>query len=208
MKTSALSRAVAVTSLAAALTAGAVAPAVAQTGHPAFAVKAAASTTITYAQWQADVTVVTNQAQAYIEQRIAAASSTSNLAIVLDIDNTALANYFSSSYPTPADPPVLAIAKYAASKGVKIFFVTARPDLIDEITEYNLKAVGYPVDGLYSRNVIQLFESIQTFKTGVRQQLEADGYDIIANIGNNWVDLNGGYADTTWKLPDYNGLLD
>ena len=59
------------------------------------------------------------------------ASSTSNLAVVLDIDNTALASYFYSSYPTPADPPVLALAQYAASKGVKIFFITARPDVID-----------------------------------------------------------------------------
>src|SRR5262249_44335628 len=144
-----------------------------------------------------------------IAGRIAAASDTSSMAIVLDIDNTSLANYFSSAlqFPTPADGPVLDIARYAAAHGVKIFFVTARPELIDWVTEYNLSEVGYQVDGLSSRALTEVFGSIQDFKTGVRRKLESRGYDIIANIGNNWVDLNGGYADTTWKLPDYNGLL-
>ena len=190
-----LRRAATVVALGTALAAAAVTP-------------ASAATTVTYAQWQSDVAVVTTPALAYIEQRVADDSSTSKDAIVLDIDNTALASYFFSNYPTPADPPVLAIAQYAEAHGVKVFFVSARPDLIDPITEYNLEAVGYPVDGLYSRNPIQLFESIQTFKTGEREDLESDGWDIIANIGNNWTDLNGGYADSTWKLPDYNGLLD
>ena len=196
MNSRALRRLAAVTVVSGALVAGLVSP-------------AGAATTVTYAQWQSDVTAVTDPALAYVQQRIAEASSTSDLAIVLDIDNTSLASYFyPTSYPTPADPPVLALAQYAASKGVKIFFVSARPDVIDLITKYNLTAVGYPVDGLYSRNPIQLFESVQTFKTAEREELESKGYDIIANIGNNWTDLNGGYADSTWKLPDYDGLLD
>lgn len=195
MNLRALRRTAAVTALSGALVAGLVSP-------------ASAATTVTYAQWQTDVTAVTTPALAYVQQRIADASTASNLAIVLDIDNTALASYFFSSYPTPADPPVLALAQYAASKGVKIFFISARPDVIDLITEYNLAAVGYTVNRLYSRNPIQLFESIQTFKTAERAALEAEGYDIIANIGNNTTDLDGGYADSTWKLPDYSGLLD
>lgn len=195
MNLRALRRATAVTVLAGGLVAGLVSP-------------ASAATTVTYAQWQTDVTAVTTPALAYVKERIAAASSTSDLAIVLDIDNTSLASHFFSSYPTPADPPVLALAQYAASKGVKIFFVTARTDIIDSVSEFNLKHVGYTVDGLYSRNIIQLFESAQTFKTAERKAIEGDGYDIIANIGNNTSDLNGGYADSTWKLPDYNGLLD
>jgi predicted secreted acid phosphatase len=195
MKIRSLRRVSAVAALSGALVAGLVTP-------------AEAASAPSYAQWQADVTAVATPAQAYIASRIAAASSTSSLAIVLDIDNTALGNYYSSAVPTPADPPILQIAKYATAHGVKVFFVTARPDLIDLVTEYNLEAVGYHIDGLYSRNVIQLLESVQTFKTAERKMLEGEGYDIIANIGNNWVDLNGGYADTTWKLPDYNGLLD
>ncbi|TDU05432.1 putative acid phosphatase of HAD superfamily subfamily IIIB [Streptomyces sp. 846.5] len=174
----------------------------------AVSARSAAASTVTYATWLADVTAATAPAQAYLQQRVAAASSTSKLAIVLDIDNTSLASYFYSSYPVPATPPVLALAKYATAHGVKVFFVTGRPELIDEITEYNLTSVGYTVDGLYSRNVLELLESLQTFKTASRKQIEGDGYDIVANVGNSASDLAGGYADATFKLPDYNGLLD
>ena len=195
--------------LTAVLALGTTAPALAQTARPA-AVTAASSaaTTVTYAQWISDVTAVTNQAQTYLTGALAAVPAGEKPAIVLDIDNTALAAYFNSSYPIPATPPVLALAKYAAAHGAKIFFVTGRPDIIDLFTKNNLTSVGYRVDGLYSRNPIQLFESLQTFKTGARQQIIADGYTIVANIGNSQSDLDGGYAQATFKLPDYNGLLD
>src|SRR5579884_1603948 len=183
--------------LTAALALGSADPALAQTARPA------ASTAVTSA-----ATTVTDQAQAYLTGALASVPAGEKPAIVLDIDNTALASYFSSTYPVPATPPVLALAKYAAAHGAKIFFVTGRPDVIDAFTEYNLTTVGYQLDGLYSRNPIQLFESLQTFKTGARQQITADGYTIVANIGNSQSDLDGGYAQATFKLPDYNGLLD
>jgi predicted secreted acid phosphatase len=195
--------------LSGALALGVAAPALAQSARPAAAVAASsASTTVTYAQWISDVTAVTDQAQAYLTGALASVPSGEKPAIVLDIDNTALASYFNSSYPVPATPPVLAIAQYAAAHGTKIFFVTGRPDIIDSFTQYNLTNVGYQVDGLYSRNPIQLFESLATFKTGARKQITADGYTIVANIGNSQSDLDGGYAQATFKLPDYNGLLD
>jgi predicted secreted acid phosphatase len=195
--------------LTAVLALGTAAPALAQTARPA-AVTAASSaaTTVTYAQWISDVTAVTNQAQTYLTGALATTAAGEKPAIVLDIDNTALAAYFNSSYPIPATPPVLALAKYAAAHGAKVFFVTGRPDIIDLFTRNNLTSVGYQVDGLYSRNPIQLFESLQTFKTGARQQIIANGYTIVANIGNSQSDLDGGYAQANFKLPDYNGLLD
>lgn len=190
-----LRRTAAVTVVAGGLVAGLVSP-------------ASADSAPSYAQWQSDVSAVTTPALAYIQQRVDEAASTSNLALVLDIDNTSTENYYYPDYPSPATPQVLAIAQYAASKGVKIFFITARPDVIDWFTEYNLTHDGYHIDGLYSRNPIQLLESINTFKTAERQKLESEGYDIIANIGNNTVDIEGGYADSTWELPNYDGLLD
>jgi predicted secreted acid phosphatase len=190
-----LRRTAAVTVLAGGLVAGLVSP-------------ASAATAPSYSQWLTDVSAVTTPALAYIQQRVDEASSTSNLAIVLDIDNTSLENYYYPSYPSPATPQVLAIAQYAASKGVKIFFISARPDVIDWFTEYNLEHVGYTWTGLYTRNPIQLLEAVNVFKTAERKSLEAEGYDIIANIGNNDVDIEGGYADSTWELPNYDGLLD
>ncbi|MEU9448646.1 HAD family acid phosphatase [Streptomyces sp. NPDC048277] len=169
----------------------------------------AADSTVTEAQWLSDVAAVTGPAQTYIDGRVAANTSGAKLAIVLDIDNTSLASHFEGGYPTPATAPVLALAKDAHAKGVSVFFVSARVNLIDAITKYNLTHVGYTVNGLYTRSLIEVAsESVADFKTAQRKKIEANGYDIVANIGNNTTDLTGGYADTTYKLPDYDGLLD
>ncbi|MFJ5310162.1 HAD family acid phosphatase [Streptomyces sp. NPDC088350] len=169
----------------------------------------AADSTVTESQWLTDVAAVTGPAQTYIDSRAAANTSGAKQAIVLDIDNTSLETYFEGGYPTPATAPVLTLAEDAHAKGVSVFFVSARTNLIDLATSYNLKHVGYTVDGLYTRTLSQIAsESVADFKTSQRKAIEANGYDIIANIGNNTTDLSGGYADTTYKLPDYDGLLD
>ncbi|GGN04244.1 HAD family acid phosphatase [Streptomyces fuscichromogenes] len=170
----------------------------------------AADSTVTEAQWLSDVAAVTGPAQTYIDGRAAANTSGAKLAIVLDIDNTSLETYFEGAgFSTPATPPVLALAQDAHAKGVSVFFVSARSNLFNLVTKSNLTSVGYTVDGLYARTVAQLLtESVADFKTSSRKAIEANGYDIVANIGNNTTDLSGGYADTTYKLPDYDGLLD
>ncbi|MFF5145392.1 HAD family acid phosphatase [Streptomyces sp. NPDC013157] len=170
----------------------------------------AADSTVTEAQWLSDVAAVTGPAQSYIDGRVAADTSGAKPAIVLDIDNTSLETYFEGAgTSTPATPPVLALAQDAHAKGVSVFFVSARSNLFNAVTKSNLTSVGYPVDGLYARTVAQLLtESVADFKTSQRKAIEANGYDVVANIGNNTTDLTGGYADTTYKLPDYDGLLD
>jgi hypothetical protein len=40
------------------------------------------------------------------------------------------------------------------------------------------------------------------FKTEVRRKLTAQGYIIVVNIGDQYSDLNGGYAERTYKLPN------
>jgi len=168
----------------------------------------AADPTVTEAQWLSDVAAVTGPAQTYIDGRVAANTSGAKLAIVLDIDNTSLESHFEGGYPTPATPPVLALAKDAHGRGVSVFFVTARVNLIDEATKYNLTTVGFTINGLYSRSLFDLASNVGDFKTAQRKKIEAAGYDIVANIGNSATDLTGGYADQTYKLPDYDGLLD
>ncbi|MGY4923865.1 HAD family acid phosphatase [Streptomyces sp. 900105755] len=169
----------------------------------------AADSTVTETQWLSDVAAVTGPAQACIDSRAAANASGAKQAIVLDIDNTSLETHFEGGITVPATPPVLALAQDAHAKGISVFFVSARSDLYNVVTKANLKSVGYTVDGLHARTVAQLLtESVADFKTSQRKAIEADGYDIIADIGNNTTDLTGGYADTTYKLPDYDGLLD
>ncbi|GGQ36340.1 MULTISPECIES: HAD family acid phosphatase [Streptomyces] len=164
---------------------------------------------IDYATWQREVAAVVDAARPAIEQRIANAPAGEKPALVLDIDNTSLETDFHWfwTYPTPAIAKVRALTQYAHARGVAVFFVTARPGIIHSLTEYNLKAVGYPVSGLYVRDLPDLFEEVSTYKTAKRAEIEARGYTIIANIGNSPTDLVGGHAERTVKLPDYNGKL-
>ena len=208
-------RLIGVTAAATAVTAALAIPATAATpaAAPAAAttVATAASTAaaadVDYDTWQKDCRAVMADALPYLKDRIADASSGEKQAIVFDIDNTTLETDFGFSYPSPANAPVLDVAKYAQDRGVALFFVTARPDIIKSVTEYNLKHVGYKVSGLYVRNFIDLFRDVAEYKTAQRTAIEAKGYTIIANIGNSATDLSGGHAEKTYKLPDYDGQL-
>ena len=40
------------------------------------------------------------------------------------------------------------------------------------------------------------------FKSLTRQHIESLGYDIVANFGDQFSDLNGGFADETFKIPN------
>ncbi|MGW1162208.1 HAD family acid phosphatase [Streptomyces sp. NPDC002519] len=163
---------------------------------------------VDYATWQADVKAVIDRALPCVRQRTANAAG-QKLAIVFDIDNTTLETDFHPWYqlPTPALQPSLQLARYAKSRGVSVFFVTARPGIIEAETKWNLKTVGYPVDGLYVRDLPDVFDEVGAYKTSKRAEIEAQGYTIVANVGNNTSDLVGGHAERTFKLPDYNGQL-
>lgn len=40
------------------------------------------------------------------------------------------------------------------------------------------------------------------YKSGTRKHIEDLGYNIIANFGDQYSDLDGGYADKTYKIPN------
>ncbi|GAA1182190.1 putative secreted acid phosphatase [Kitasatospora gansuensis] len=194
---------VATATLTAAITAGlATTPAVA--AAPA-APAASSGSTVTEQQWLADVTAAIAPARAYIEQRTAEPTDETP-AIVFDIDNTTLATHF-HPFTMPGIAPVVELARYAHSRGVAVIFVTARVDFIEPVTRYSLEKAGYTVDQLHGRDLCDLFKSVQQYKTDERIEIENEGYTIIGSVGNNWTDLNGGHAERTFKLPDYNGLL-
>ncbi|MFF7738309.1 MULTISPECIES: HAD family acid phosphatase [unclassified Streptomyces] len=162
---------------------------------------------VDYGTWKRDVAAVVAEARPWIEARSAEAG-TEKQAIVLDIDNTALETQFHPLWkqPTPAVAAVRDLVRHADSRGVDVFFVTARPGFVEDLTEWNLKKAGYPVDGLYLTGLLDLF-AVTEYKTGKRAEIEAKGYTIIANIGNTPGDLAGGHAERAFKLPDYNGRL-
>ncbi|GGY03986.1 HAD family acid phosphatase [Streptomyces tanashiensis] len=169
---------------------------------------AAALADIDYATWRRDVAAVVAEARPYIEARSENAGREKQ-AIVLDIDNSSLETDFHPFWelPTPAIADVRALVRDAHARGVAVFFVTARPGIIHSLTDWNLKKAGYPVDGLYVRSLPDLFAEVSAYKTEKRAEIEAKGYTIIANIGNNTTDLVGGHAERAFKLPDYGGKL-
>ncbi|MGW8955564.1 HAD family acid phosphatase [Streptomyces sp. NPDC055709] len=164
-------------------------------------------TEVAYRTWRRDVQEVADRAHTYVAARTQHAAPGERLAIVLDVDNTALETGFAEVLPIPPVEAVLHVALAARAQAVKIFFVTARPTIMDPVTEGNLRYAGYPVDGLFSRPTQDTLGNPGDFKTAKRKEIEQQGYTIIANIGNTATDLAGGRAERTFKLPDYGGQL-
>ncbi|MGW4431905.1 HAD family acid phosphatase [Streptomyces tendae] len=201
-------RAAATAALVAAALTATVTPSVAAPAQtPPVSVPAAAAADVDYDTWQRDCRAVMDAALPYLEDRIADNAPGEKQAIVLDIDNTSLETDYGFSYPQPANRPVLEVAQYAQEHGVALFFVTARPGIIEAPTEWNLAHAGYESSGLYVRGFLDLFKGVAEYKTEQRAEIESKGYTIIANIGNSATDLSGGHAEKTFKLPDYDGQL-
>jgi hypothetical protein len=45
------------------------------------------------------------------------------------------------------------------------------------------------------------------YKSGTRAYIESQGYEIVADIGDQFSDLEGGFADKTFKMPNPNYYL-
>ena len=137
-------------------------------------------------------------------------------AIVLDIDETSLSNYsglvasgFSSAgtvVPAAAGTgtaiaPTLALYRDAREHGVAVFFITGRPSAISTITADNLTSVGY-TQGWDDLEFKPSDQGTEAFKAGARAAIEAKGYDIVLDLGDQESDLDGGHADRDFKLPN------
>ncbi len=145
-----------------------------------------------YAQWQRDVSQVMVPAIGWLEQRKAQGGE--KLAIVLDIDNTAVETSYGFGR---ANQPVLKVAKWAKANGYSTLFVTSRRG--SSFTQMQLRSNGYVIDGICGRN--------DGSKEECRWAFEDMGFTITANIGNRDGDFTGGFYEKAFKLPDYNGLL-
>ena len=175
-----------------------------------------------------EVAAVAEQAGAYIDARAktnAKMATPKKLAIVLDIDDTALSNYqdivdrgFCENVKlieagikranTPAMPSILKLYKNTRNEKVAIFFVTGRRPDLQKATEKNLKSAGYTTwNGIFFRPKEDTNQSVVPFKTQVRSNIEGQGYTIVASIGDQDSDLAGGYAEKTFKLPNPYYLL-
>jgi len=106
----------------------------------------------------------------------------------------------------PAIKPTRDLFDFAKGEHVTVFFVTGRSENAMEraATETNLRRAGYAGwRHLYLRT--KTFDgnpSVSPSKTWARGEIEAQGYTIIANVGDQWSDLDGGHAERVFKLPN------
>ncbi len=198
---------------------GAVAPSLVEAKHQVRAY-------VDSGRYEADIAAVTEQARAYLESRVQRGGT---LAIVVDVDETALsnlpslrANDYGFIVPGPcdlprgpcglaawirmaqADPikPVLILAHLARNRGVAVFFLTGRPERWRTVTEGNLRRAGYEWTGLILKPDDLTTNSAADFKAPERKKLVDQGYTIIVNIGDQMSDLDGGFAERMYKLPN------
>jgi nuclease S1 len=106
--------------------------------------------------------------------------------------------------------PTLRLFNEAKAKNVKIFFVTGRRDTpaLRDATERNLRAAGYDGwEGLFMRPPAPAlvandpFPNVQAFKSAKRADISKN-FTIIVNVGDQRSDLDGGFAERTWKVPN------
>ncbi len=178
--------------------------------------------------YERDLAGVGAAAIAWIETR---APQVANPALVLDIDETSLSNWaairaddygYVSSGPCDAlpegpcgwdawdlsaeAPPIVSTrGLYDAARAldVTVFFITGRDARQRAATEDDLRRSGYPdYAELYMTPPGARFTTMADFKAPVRAAIEAAGYTIIANVGDQPSDLAGGHAEETFLLPN------
>ncbi|HMF03112.1 MAG TPA: HAD family acid phosphatase [Terriglobia bacterium] len=178
--------------------------------------------------YDADVAAVFAAARAYIEGR---AGQVSKPLLVLDIDETSLSNWSNlkannfgfiadgacdrlPSGPcgfkewilqgvAPAIMPALDLFNAAKAKGVAVVFITGRRGRERQATLWNLDRAGY--EGwakLVTRPDDDSHPTVEAYKTEERRKLAEAGYTIIATVGDQQSDLDGGFAECTFKVPN------
>lgn len=173
------------------------------------------------------ISAVTRQAEAFVIQR---ASQVSKPALVLDIDETSLTNWgvmaandfgyipsggcdalphgpcgqlaWDASGRATAIAGTLALYHTARDHNVAVFFITGRPESERAATESNLHVAGYADWADLRLRPADSHGPTGPYKTAERAAIEAQGYTIIANVGDQQSDLSGGHAERTFKLPN------
>ncbi len=152
-------------------------------------------------------------------------------ALVLDIDETSLSNWaeikangfghfnggscdvlprgpcgfdaWARLGQAPALLPTLALYRWARQLGVAVFFVTGRHADMTEVTAANLRRAGYEDwDGLFLEPQDSHFASAADFKAPTRAAIERRGYTVLASVGDQRSDLDGGHAERGYLLPN------
>lgn len=132
------------------------------------------------------------------------------VAIITDLDETVLDNnvyeaslvtrgtsYGSKDYDkyvkdevTGAEPGALAFLKYAASKGVKIFYVSNRKESQEAATRANMEKLGFPMGGNVDTVLLQKEKPDWGGAKESRIQYVAKDYRVLLLMGDNLGDFS------------------
>ncbi len=153
------------------------------------------------AAWSSDVRAAMSGANHYLDHRVARGGS--RLAVNLDIDNTALATRYARGRPVP---PVLRFARHARAHGMRLLFNTGRLRGDGRLARARrqLTRAGYRVTEVCGR---ARGESLSHSKQRCRRHFVAEGYRLVANVGNRRTDFVGGNYERAFRLPSYGNQL-
>jgi len=146
--------------------------------------------------------------------------------VIFDIDETALSNYehtksigfgyvvelwnnWIKEGKAKAIKETKRFYDFLISKNIRVIFISGRYEELREATIKNLIEQGYTkFDTVITRTKEEHDIPAAEFKAKKREELVKKGYEIIANIGDQWSDLVGGNSGYKIKLPNYLYLID
>lgn len=158
---------------------------------------------------------------ASLRKRAASRKPNEKLALVLDIDETALSNWeemdaanfeynrdefnaWIASAQAPVIGGTLRLYNEAQKLGVAVFFLTGRPEVQRASTDANLRLAGFSGwEKLILRGDSEKGMTALAYKSAERKKIVAAGYRIVLNVGDQWSDLRGkAPAEYSVKYPD------
>jgi acid phosphatase len=137
-------------------------------------------------------------------------------AVVLDLDETLLDNSrfqawmvlndqtfsppvwtkFVNAQVTEAIPGAVDFAKFAESKGVKVFYVSNRTAEEKDSTRKNMERLGFPMGGNVDTFLMTKDRPEWTSAKGTRRAFVAKDYRILLNLGDNFGDFVDSYRSS------------
>jgi acid phosphatase len=137
-------------------------------------------------------------------------------AVILDIDETVLDNSLYEVWLMKSDqafgtnswnafvatqtslpiPGAVEFARYADSKGVKVFYITNRGVEVEGDTRQNMDRYGFPMGGNVDTFLMQGEKPDWASAKGTRRAVITTGYRVLLNIGDNFGDFDDSYRSS------------
>jgi len=134
-------------------------------------------------------------------------------AVIIDLDETAMDNSgyqawmttkgtsfspktwtdYVNSETSLATPGAVEFAKYAESKGVKVFYISNRTADEEPATRRNMEKLGFPMGGNLDTVLTSREQKDWTSAKSTRRAYVAKDYRVLLNIGDNFGDFTDAY---------------